>query len=131
MHVVGGVGWPVGLLRSNPPLYEAASELAADVGVGNSSYTDYDLEITEVTKKWLHKKVVSTSPWAAFVSLVSPHYPLTCPKDYFNMYDPDEIDLPIGYRERALPTHSELKNIKDFFNYRELFLYVFKMSIPN
>jgi len=73
MHVVGGVGWPVGLLRSNPPLYEAASELAADVGVGNSSYTDYDLEITEVTKKWLHKKVESTSPWAAFVSLVSPH----------------------------------------------------------
>ena len=121
MHVVGGVGWPVGLLRSNPPLYEAASELAADVGVGNSSYTDYDLEITEVTKKWLHKKVESTSPWAAFVSLVSPHYPLTCPEDYFNMYNPDGIDLPIGYRQRALPTHSELKNIKDFYNYDQYF----------
>ena len=121
MHVVGGVGWPVGLLRSNPPLYEAVAELAADVGVGNSSYTDYDLDITEKAEKWLHSKAEATSPWAAFVSLVSPHYPLTCPEYYFNMYDPKEIDLPIGYRERVLPTHSELKNIKGFYNYDKYF----------
>ena len=46
MHVVGGIGWTIGLLRENLPPYDAASELAADVGVGDSSYTDYDLDIT-------------------------------------------------------------------------------------
>ena len=46
MHVVGGVGWAVGLLRENPPSYDSAAELASDVGVGTSTYTDYDLEIT-------------------------------------------------------------------------------------
>lgn len=47
MHVVGGVGWTVSLLRENLPDYSAsAAELAADVGVGPSSYTDYDLAIT-------------------------------------------------------------------------------------
>ena len=40
MHVVGGVGWAIGLLRDDPPAYQSAAELAADVGVGSSTYTD-------------------------------------------------------------------------------------------
>ena len=56
MHVVGGVGWAVGLLRQTLPPFDSAKELADDVGVGQSSYTDYDLEITEKTENWLHKR---------------------------------------------------------------------------
>ena len=50
MHVVGGVGWAVGLLRQTLPPFDSAKELADDVGVGQSSYTDYDLEITAKLK---------------------------------------------------------------------------------
>lgn len=121
MHVVGGVGWPVGLLRQDLPRYEAASELAADVGVGNSTYTDYDLDITVATEAWLANRSKAGGPWAAFVSLVSPHYPLTCPQDYFSMYDPAEMDLPVGYEERFRPDHSELKNVAGFFDYDRYF----------
>ncbi|WP_254437936.1 sulfatase-like hydrolase/transferase [Ruegeria arenilitoris] len=121
MHVVGGIGWPVGLLRETPPLYDAAAELAADVGVGPSTYTDYDLDITVAAEAWLRNKARSDRPWAAFVSLVSPHYPLTCPEDYYNMYDPAEIDLPIGYEEQFRPEHSELKNVAGFFDYDRYF----------
>ena len=53
MHVVGGVGWPLGLLRKDPPAFESASELAADVGAGASSYTEYDRDITEAACDWL------------------------------------------------------------------------------
>ena len=121
MHVVGGVGWPVGLLRETLPPYDSASELAADVGVGTSTYTDYDLDITAATEDWLRNKKDSTEPWAAFVSLVSPHYPLTCPEEYFAMYNPAQVDLPVGYRERFAPEHSELKNVLDFFDYDRYF----------
>ena len=75
MHVVDGVGWPIGLLRENPPAYDGASELAADVGRGDSSYTDYDRAITAAAEDWLSQP--RDVPWTAFVSLVSPHYPLT------------------------------------------------------
>ena len=121
MHVVGGVGWTIGLLRSNTPKYDAAAELAADVGQGTSTYTDYDLEITRTAVDWLKQSERKASPWAAFVSLVSPHYPLTCPEEYFKMYDPQEIDLPVAYNERHKTKHSELKNIKDFYNYDKYF----------
>ena len=121
MHVVGGVGWPVGLLRETPPEYESASELAADVGIGNSTYTDYDRDITEAAEHWLHEKADADGPWAAFVSLVSPHYPLTCPEEYYALYDPAQIDLPIGYEDRLRPDHSELQNVAAFFDYERYF----------
>ena len=53
MHVVDGVGWPVGLLRKDPPSFGAAPELAANVGAGASTYTDYDQAITEAACDWL------------------------------------------------------------------------------
>ncbi|WP_370231659.1 sulfatase-like hydrolase/transferase [Cognatishimia sp.] len=121
MHVVGGVGWTVGLLRDSLPDYDAAAELAADVGVGNSSYTDYDRDITAAAETWLHAQAKSDRPWAAFVSLVSPHYPLTCPEDYFAMYDPAKMDLPVGYTDRFRPNHSELDNVAGFFKYDQYF----------
>ncbi len=121
MHVVGGVGWTVGLLREDPPDYTSASELAEDVGAGDSSYTDYDLAITAAAENWLDARKGSQKPWAAFVSLVSPHYPLTAPQEYYDMYDPAYIDLPVGYGEHVDPDHSELKNIKNFFNYDRYF----------
>lgn len=120
MHVVGGVGWAVGLLRENPPPYDSAAELAGDVGVGSSTYTDYDRAITDAAETWLGDPARQDQPWAAFVSLVSPHYPLTCPKEWYAMYDPADMDLPVGYGQ-GIPDHPELRNIKDFFHYDDYF----------
>ncbi len=120
MHVVGGVGWPVGLLRENPPPYDSAAELAGDVGAGSSTYTDYDKAISNATEAWLADPKRLEQPWAAFVSLVSPHYPLTCPEEWYNLYDPADMDLPVGYGE-GLPNHEELRNIAAFFNYEDYF----------
>ena len=117
MHVVGGVGWAIGLLRDDPPAYDSAAELAADVGVGPSTYTDYDLDITAAAQQWIDARRGGPRPWAAFVSLVSPHYPLTCPQDFFDLYDPDQIDLPIGYGGKRRPDHGELQNVLRFFDY--------------
>lgn len=117
MHVVGGIGWAVGLLRENAPDYDAARELAEDVGVGATSYTDYDLAITTAAEDWLRQRKHSTRPWAAFVSLVSPHYPLKAPEAYYAMYDPAEMDLPVAYAPEARPDHAELGNIAGFFDY--------------
>ncbi len=121
MHVVDGVGWTVGLLREKLPDYPQAAELAADVGVGTSSYTQYDLDITAATEEWLHRQSKSTGSWAAFVSLVSPHYPLTCPEEYFNLYDTTDIPLPTGYGMNRPPDHAELRNVAGFFNYNAYF----------
>ena len=121
MHVHQGVGWPVALLRRDPPVYDSAAELAADVGVGPSSYTDYDRAITEAAEAWLHGKSGSQAPWAGVVSLVSPHYPLTAPDAYFALYDPARMDRPVGYAAAERPDHPELAKLARFFDYDRYF----------
>ena len=121
MHVVGGVGWAAGLLRDKFPDHDSAAELAADVGAGPSTYTDYDLAITAAAETWFSKQKRAEKTWAAFVSLVSPHYPLTAPEEYYNMYDPAEMDMPIAHDPSQRPAHSELKNVAGFFNYDRYF----------
>ena len=121
MHVVDKVGWAIGLLRNESIPYENASELAADVGFGRSSYTDYDLAITDSVEKWLKTKKQCESPWATMVSLVSPHYPLSPPDEYYSMYDPMTVNLPIAYANDERPAHGELLNLANFFNYDQYF----------
>ena len=117
MHVVGGVGWPVGLLRERPPEFSSASELAANLGAGESSYKNYDLEITAAAEKWLSGKRNSKKPWGAFVSLVSPHYPLIAPEKFYRIYDPVKIDMPIAYEPSERADHQEIRNLANFFDY--------------
>lgn len=121
MHVVGGVGWAIGLLREDAPSYDAASELAQDVGVGSSSYTDYDKRITHAAKQWLNDRERKLKPWAAFISLVSPHYPLTCPAEFYNLYNTATVDLPIPPAVGNAAKHPELAAVSAFFDYDKYF----------
>ena len=119
MHVVGETGWAIGLLRENPPPYDSASELADDVGIGTSTYTDYDRAITTAAQDWLSHPQRTERPWAAFVSLVGPHYPLTCPAEWAALYDHEDMPPPIP--APSGPLHPELGNIRDFFHYDDYF----------
>ena len=113
MHVVGGVGWAVGLLRKDPPAYDVAAELAADSGRGETSYTGYDRAITTAATDWINDPDRLTKPWAAFVSLVSPHYPLSAPDEFYDAYAEAAFDLT----PEPVPDHPEIRNLADFFDY--------------
>ncbi len=119
MHVVGGVGWTIGLVRDGTATFDSAGELAEDVGTGASSYTDYDLAVTSAAEDWLAAPERKAQPWAAFLSLVSPHYPLIVPERFAALYDPAEMPLPVGHGAR--PDHDELQNMAGFFDYARHF----------
>ena len=46
--------------------------------------------MTAAACKWLQevKERNGDKPWALFVSLVRPHFPLTAPPEFFALYDP-------------------------------------------
>ena len=121
MHVVGGVGWTIGLLREDPPSYDAAAELAADVGAGESEYTHYDRAITNAACNWLAEREQSDKPWAAFVSLINPHYPLRAPEQFHELYKPEDMDLPIAHERGQRSTHPELTHLLSFWDYDRYF----------
>ncbi len=119
MHVVGGVGWAIGLLRDDPPAYDMTVELAAESGAGESSYTAYDRDITDAAVDWIASRpdAQSDRPWAGFVSFVSPHYPLTAPAEFYDLYR----DLDFNARPQPVPGHPEIRTLASFFDYEAHF----------
>ncbi|MEM7215872.1 MAG: sulfatase-like hydrolase/transferase [Pseudomonadota bacterium] len=110
----GGKGWPQALIRDPMPGFAEAAELAREVGAGETSYTDYDRNIASLASKWL-QDVNREDPWTLFVSFISPHYPLTAPQEFFDLYS--DVDPPEAIDDPAVDSHPVLKEMRKFWNY--------------
>ena len=56
LHVLGGIGDLLGLIRNPPAPRGNMQALARDAGPGASSYTDYDRQIAAEACAWLQRK---------------------------------------------------------------------------
>ena len=96
LNVVGGIGAPRHAVKD--PIAPALSQsaFATKVGPGDSSYQNYDLDITERTCAWLKEKAANPSgkPWTLFSSLVCPHFPLVVRQEFLDLYDVGAMPLP-------------------------------------
>ncbi|MDP8922035.1 MAG: sulfatase-like hydrolase/transferase [Chloroflexota bacterium] len=98
MHVLDGVGDIYGCLRQDMPVRPHSRTQVLEARAGESEYTRYDRAITDATVKWLREEAQDQSkPWALFCSFIHPHFPLVVPDQYFNLYDPDALPLPVDW----------------------------------
>lgn len=107
LHIVDGVGDPLGMLRDPPTPRRAALKLAADAGRGNSSYQDYDQNITTAAVDWIKQRAdkPDPKPWCLFVSLVCPHFPLISRPEWYDLYPEDKVPWPTMYKPEERPQH--------------------------
>jgi choline-sulfatase len=109
MHLRDGVGDARGLLRGEMPVSPGFREHVSDAGPGESPYIQYDEAITAQAKKWLAAESRGhAKPWALFVSFLSPHYPLTVPQRFLDLYPEEVVPLPVLHRKDDWPTHPAL-----------------------
>jgi choline-sulfatase len=96
LHINDGIGDPMGWLRDPLPVRKATLRLAKDAGRGESSYQDYDQQITDAAVDWLKARAgaAAEKPWALFVSLVCPHFPLIARPEFYDLYPESEVPLP-------------------------------------
>jgi choline-sulfatase len=111
IHIPEGIGWVRGLLRKPLCDYEATAELAQMIGPGDSDYIQFDRRVTTEAECWLIDPARRGRAWTAFVSFLSPHYPLVAPPEFFNIYDPRRFEAPGD----PLPDHPILREISTFF----------------
>jgi choline-sulfatase len=123
MHLVDGEGQLHGLLRDPLPAPRKKSRLATEIGVGETSYQNYDTGIVSEAKRWLFEdsKKASGKPWTLFVSFVCPHPPYKAAAKYFDMYAHQDILDPKGHGAAEVSMHPWLQEMITSRNDDEFF----------
>ncbi|MBD2870275.1 sulfatase-like hydrolase/transferase [Paenibacillus arenilitoris] len=78
-------------------------------------FYDHDRIVTGWAVDYLKRKgqKAERKPWALYVGLLYPHWPFTVPEKYFNLYDPDNLDMP---HDASFPNdrlHPQLKHFQN------------------
>jgi len=121
LNVVGGIGDLLGLIRSPLPERKGAANLSKEIGPGDSTYIQYDLEIADKAASWLQARKKSDGTFVLFVSFVCPHFPLIAPPEFFEMYPADKIPLPKFRDEKNITHHPYYEEMRKCMNYDEYF----------
>lgn len=118
LYIRNGMGWIKGLLRDHEAVLDC-SGYAAEIGPGDNSYTQYDLGVTREACGWLNNKknTDSDKPWALFVSWLRPHYPLTCPPEFYELYPLNELDDARFTQQQLHPVVQRIRRNFDYDNY--------------
>ena len=106
MNVYNGVGMVWGSIRDPLPAEVPPTRMLGDyIGPGESTYTEYDRSVTNLTVDWLRETAATQTdePWVLYVGLVAPHFPLVAPEEFFALYDindmpPSKLHPKDGYQ---------------------------------
>ena len=123
LHVVEGLGDLMGLVRDDLPVRGGSYKIAKSAKPGESEYTEYDRNITAEAVRWLREEASRSgdAPWTLFVSWVCPHFPLTAPRNFFDLYPTDRVPWPKQYGKAERPKHSYLRDYAGSLNYDDYF----------
>lgn len=100
------------------PLYTNGSDGHNDA----LGFYDHDRMVTQWALEYLENAHCQSEdqPWTLYLGYLMPHWPYTCPEKYFNMYYPDQIEMPfdceLPVNPRLHPAIQEFQracNLKD------------------
>lgn len=113
LHVVEGVGDPIGWIRTDMPARKACLKLGEEAGPGESHYQDYDRRIADAAIDWLNSAGKERGqPWVLYVSFVLPHFPIVAAQRYYDLYPHDALPWPKQYDAAERPRHPWLEAMR-------------------
>ena len=117
-----GAGWPQGLQRKPMGSFPDSVEMATILGPGETSYTKYDRDITAAAVNWLQQYPGSDSmPWVLFVSFVCPHFPLSAPREFYDLYRDVDLPQPYDCDPATRLKHPVIDQMRCFWDYADHF----------
>lgn len=120
LHIFEGVGQVWASVRDPLPDQPRTGRMLHPIGAGVSSYNEYDFRICRETLAWLQAASHAPEPWLLFTSFVAPHFPLTVPQTYLDLYDPAEIPLSDLRTEKGYELHPWMQRRQAFWNHDAL-----------
>jgi choline-sulfatase len=117
MHVVGGYGMVWGSIRDPfKPRHNGPRMLGERIGPGESTYTEYDRDVTARAVEWLKDaaKDNTDQPFVLYIGLVAPHFPFVVAEKFFNMYPPETMPEPKLHPNTGYVRHPWVQEYADF-----------------
>ena len=123
MHVHDGTGWLTSLLRNPPVQLAGTDDMAGSIGAGETRYTAYDRQITDLACRWIAEagSREHARHWVLQVGLVAPHFPLIAPQEFYDLHEADRIPPPRQYAPEERPRHPVLDALRRASNYDDYF----------
>lgn len=86
----------------------------AAAGPGTTREIEVDDQAEAAALAYLRDPARHSQPWALNVSFIAPHFPFVVPERFWNLYPPDEIDLPVipeGHLENQHPVYTRMRQM--------------------
>lgn len=116
MHLADGLGQVWGSVRDPLPDKPRPSRLFTELGPGESRYNRYDAASAAQAERWLHERGGQRErpPWALFVGLVAPHFPLVVPPRHLEGIPIQDLPLPRLLPRDGHARHPWVQRFVDF-----------------
>ena len=123
IYVLDGVGDVHGLLRTDKRVRKVARGLAFEAGRGPSTYTRFDTHVADAAVRWIRERANRNNggAWVLFASMLSPHYPLIAPDEFYDLYTRVDLPRPRLYEEADRPDHPVIAHYRQTWNYDDYF----------
>jgi len=106
MMVQDGIGMIWASIRHEDERLTAPGRmLGPQIGPGESTYTRYDAAVTARAADWLREAAARPQGWCLYVGLVAPHFPLVCPKPFYDLYDGMDLPAPKLHPDSGFQRH--------------------------
>lgn len=124
MHILNGRGGTSTLLRALDDEHPNDGQwdlYHADIGVGGTSYQQFDRDITRRAIEWLrHERPQNDKPWVLFVSYVSTHPPFKVAQHLLDLYDQDDMPVPACHKTIDRNAHPAAEHVRHIMKTKAL-----------
>lgn len=108
MNIHQKVGDVQGCIRDDRIRRKVRIHTVTSAGPGDSDYSRFDKKVADSAAQFLKTEAgkKSDKPWMLYVGFVTPHFPLTVPQEFWDLYEgEDSVPFPFNYEMDKRPMH--------------------------
>lgn len=120
LHVVDGIGDPASGIRDGSVKRDWRPGII-EAGPRDSTYQQYDIRNRDNAIRWLQEHQNDETPWALFLSFVTPHPPWFAPPETYERYPHEAIQLPPQWEQSGWPRRPTYDHMRRFFSCEQSF----------
>ena len=108
--------------KRTPEARRGSNSHVTECGPGRGAWYDYDTTVADLSTRFLNGKAAQPAerPWLLYCGLMYPHFPLTCPPEYYRRYDPAAV-TPADLRGETLEDqHPAIRHLRYAFRNEEI-----------